>query len=128
MIVGVTLLYGVFESSEPHSLARLYFVPASLYIFPLLYASLNFGIEGAVPTALWSATLATPLALSNRGMELAGELFEVGGMLLLATLVAVTVDKEALARRASEQSESERRLSEIKYRSLFEGARARRGS
>lgn len=122
MIVAVTVLYGVFEAGEPRALERLYFIPASLYLFPVLYASLNFGLEGAVPTALWSAALAAPLALSNSGLELAGESFQVGSMLLLATLVAVRVDKEAAARRASDESERERRLSETKYRHLFEGA------
>ena len=122
MIVVVTALYGAFELTEPDSLARLYFVPASLYLFPVLYASLNFGIEGALPTALWSTALAGPLALSNSGVELAGESFEVATMLLLAVLVAIRVDREAFARRAAEESESERRLSESRYRQLFEGA------
>jgi two-component system, NarL family, sensor histidine kinase DegS len=123
MIVGVTLLYAICEATEPTSLTRLYFVPASLYIFPVLYASLNFGLEGALPTALWSTALATPsVVLSNRGMELVGESFAVASMLLLATLVAVRVDKEAVSRRVAEESERERHLSEMKYRYLFEAA------
>ena len=123
MILAVTLLYAVFEATEPPRLARLYFVPASLYLFPVLYASLNFGIEGAVPTALWSTALAFPsLVLDNRGQELVGESFQIATMLLLGTLVAIRVDKEAAARRRAEDSEGDRHRSEMKYRSLFEGA------
>lgn len=123
MILAVTLLYAVFEASEPAYFTKLYFVPVSLYLFPVLYASLNFGIEGAVPTALWSTALALPnLLLANRGHELIGEAFQVATMLLLGTLVAIRVDKEAAARRRAEDSEGEQHRSEMKYRSLFEGA------
>lgn len=123
MILAVTVLYAVFEATEPKSVAILYFVPASLYLFPVLYASLNFGIEGAVPTALWSTAMATPsVVLANRGLELAGEAFQVATMLLLGSVVAIRVDREAAARRRAEESEAEQRRSEMKYRSLFEGA------
>ena len=45
-----------------------------------------------------------------------------GTILLLSTLVAIRVDKERAARRASERLQRERELSEKKYRSLFENA------
>jgi hypothetical protein len=67
--VGIDLLENL---RGPHFDA-IYFLPASLYFFPVPYASLNFGREGAVPTAIWSALLATPdVFISHSGLELVG--------------------------------------------------------
>lgn len=101
----------------------IYFVPASLYFFPVLYASLNFGREGAIPTAVWSALLAVPnILIWHQGFERAGEAFQMTIMILLAIVVAWRVDKEVLARERAEKLERARGLSEVKYRALFDGA------
>lgn len=123
LIVGVTVAHIIFEHLEPSVLGAAYFVPATLYLFPVLYASFNFGVEGAIPTALLSALLSAPdIAINHHGMTRFGETFQIVIIMLLATLVAFRVDKEKLARGLSEQSERERGLSEMKYRSLFENA------
>jgi len=101
----------------------MYFVPASLYFFPVLYASLNFGREGAIPTAIWSALLAIPnVVIWHDGTERAGEAFQMTMMIMLAALVAWRVDKEIAARQTAERLERARGLSEAKYRALFDGA------
>jgi PAS domain S-box-containing protein len=106
----------------PH-LEAVYFVPASLYFFPILYASLNFGREGAIPTALWSAVLAIPnVYLWHHGLERVGEMFQLSMMILLAAIVAWRVDKEIAARQQAQATERARGLSELKYRALFDGA------
>ena len=106
----------------PH-LEAVYFVPASLYFFPILYASLNFGREGAIPTAIWSAALAIPnVFIWHQGLQRGGELFQLSMMILLATIVAWRVDKEIAAREQAEATERARGLSELKYRALFDGA------
>ncbi len=123
LIAAVTACHIAFEYVEPSVLGAAYFVPASLYLFPVLYASFNFGLEGALPTAFWSAALSAPdIVLNHHGMARLGEAFQVGTILLLSTLVAIRVDKERAARRASERLQRERELSEKKYRSLFENA------
>ena len=123
LIVVVTAVHIVFEYNEPSLLGSAYFVPATLYLFPVLYASLNFGLQGAIPTALWSGALSAPDVIWNHeGTARLGEIFQVGVILVLSTLVAVRVDKERAARRASEESERERSISENKYRSLFENS------
>lgn len=123
LILGVTLIHIVFEAMEPSILGSAYFVPASLYLFPVLYASMNFGIEGALPTAVWCGVLSAPdIIVNHEGTARIGESFQVLMILVLSTLVAVRVDKETAARRASERSERERASSELKYRSLFENA------
>jgi len=106
----------------PH-LDAVYFVPASLYFFPILYASLNFGREGAIPTAVWSAVLAIPnILIWHHGMERVGESAQLMMMIVLATIVAWRVDKEVAARERAEALERARGLSELKYRALFDGA------
>lgn len=126
MVLGVSGGHVVSELLEvldgPH-LEAVYFVPASLYFFPILYASLNFGREGAIPTAVWSAALAIPNVLVwHDGMERVGETAQLAMMIVLATIVAWRVDKEVAAREQAEALERARGLSELKYRGLFDGA------
>lgn len=126
MVLGVSGGHVVSELLEvldgPH-LEAVYFVPASLYFFPILYASLNFGREGAIPTAVWSAVLAIPnILVWHDGMERVGETAQLAMMIVLATIVAWRVDKEVAAREQAEALERARGLSELKYRGLFDGA------
>lgn len=126
MVLGVSGGHVASELLEvldgPH-LEAVYFVPASLYFFPILYASLNFGREGAIPTAVWSAVLAIPnILIWHHGMERVGETAQLTMMIVLATIVAWRVDKEVAAREQAEALERARRLSELKYRGLFDGA------
>lgn len=100
---------------DPH-LGAAYFIPASLTFFPILYASLNFGREGAIPTAIWAGALSLPnVAVLHQGLERAGEMFQVTTMIVLAVVVASGVDKERILERA-------RLASERRYRGLFEAA------
>lgn len=123
LIAVVTAAHITFEYLEPSVLGEAYFVPASLYLFPVLYASLNFGLEGALPTALLSAALSAPdIAMNHQGTARFGETFQVSTILVLSVLVAIRVDKERDARRASERLQQEATISERKYRSLFENA------
>lgn len=123
LIAVVTVIHLLFEHFEPSVLGAAYFVPATLYLFPVLYASFYFGLEGAIPTAIWSAALSAPdILLNHQGMSRFGESFQIAIIATLAGLVAVRVDKESVARGASERSERERATSEAKYRSLFENA------
>ena len=123
MVVAVTVSHTLVElfSLLPAGLAAVYFLPASLYFFPVLYASLNFGREGAVPTAVWSAVLAVPnILLWHSGAEGAGESFQLATVILFAAVVAGRVDKEIVARRQAEEQGRASHLSELKYRGLFE--------
>ncbi|MCC6382175.1 MAG: hypothetical protein IT304_06675 [Dehalococcoidia bacterium] len=123
LVLTVTTMHCLVEITRPFDLGAVYFLPAALYLFPVLYASLNFGREGAIPTAVWSALLATPnVFLWHVGVEAMGEVFQLTTMLLLGTVVALRVEKEREARRSAEAAERERRSSELKYRSLFDGA------
>lgn len=124
LVVFVTVGHALAESSEAFDhLGSLYFLPASLYFVPVLYASLNFGREGAIPTAIWSGLLAIPnIIIWHSGTERLGEATQMGLMVVIAVLVALRVDRERDARRRAESEEDARRLSQAKYQRLFESA------
>jgi PAS domain S-box-containing protein len=126
MVLSVTASHfaaEVFHFHPINDMDAIYFIPASLYFFPVLYASLNFGKEGAIPTALWSGFLAIPnVLLWHHGAERIGEAFQLSTVIMLAAVVATRVDREIVARREAEQSELALRMSELKYHSLFDSA------
>lgn len=125
MVLLVTAGHALVEVSAilPAEFEAVYFLPASFYFFPVLYASLNFGREGAIPTAVWSAVLALPnLIFWHTGLERVGEAFQLGTVILFAAIVASRVDRETLARRQAEEQGRASRLAELKYRGLFESA------
>jgi PAS domain S-box-containing protein len=126
LVALVTATHAVVEGSEVlagHDLGAAYFVPASLYFIPVIYSSLNFGMAGAVPTAAWSGLLAIPnVIIWHRALERFGEGMQVVIMVAIAVIVASRVDRETAARSRAEAEESARRISEAKYRSLFDSA------
>lgn len=123
LVTGVDLALsalGVFAGAKASALA---FVLASLYFIPVLYASLNFGREGALPTTLWSALLAIPtMVIWHRDLRAVSEAVQLLTMFVLAIIIADRVDRERGARRRAEVEESAHRASEAKYRSLFDRA------
>ncbi len=123
MIVVIALVHTFGEWFWESHLGWAYFIPASLYFFPVLYASLNFGVEGALPTALWSGFIAVPdVMLSHHGLQRVGESFQLVMTIFVALVVATRVDKEISARVRAEASEQARAFSELKYQALFDGA------
>ncbi|MFA5891578.1 MAG: PAS domain-containing sensor histidine kinase [Actinomycetota bacterium] len=126
LVVLVTATHAMVEWLElltGYSLDAAYFVPASLYFIPVLYASLRFGREGAVPTALWAGLLAIPnMLIWHSGLERVGEATQLLVVVIIALIVSGRVDRETTARHRAETEESSRRASEARYRSLFESA------
>ena len=105
LVVVITGLHTAVEST--HLLGdheAIAFIPVSFYFIPVLYAGLNFGLEGALPTAFLSALLAVPNAFAfHGGIEGIGELFQLSVLGLVACLVALRVDREAQAKAQAEQ-------------------------
>ncbi len=89
----------------------LYLLPVSVFFIPLLYAALNFGLEGALPTGLWCVILTLPnIVILHSGAERIGVLVQLTFLVLLSTMVAIRVDKERRAKLAVE--DANRRLAE----------------
>jgi signal transduction histidine kinase len=90
----------------------LYMLPESAYFLPVLYAALNFGIEGALPTSLWCVVLTVPnILLFHRGDESVGVAVQLTLLVMLGVVVARRVDKERRAKLAAENAN--RRLADI---------------
>jgi signal transduction histidine kinase len=101
----------------------LYLVPTSLFFVPVVYAALNFGVRGSLPTALWSAVLTLPnLILWHAGLSRIGVIWQEVIILSLAIFVGIRVDHERNARQEAEDREQARRSSEERYRALFDNA------
>jgi PAS domain S-box-containing protein len=120
----VHILAEGFEDAASHSHIYLFSVLMyALFAVPIVYASLNFGMDGAVPTALWSGLLALPnVVLWHSGTDRLAELAQHAFIMGLAVLIAIRVDREVAARRSAEQAALARRQSEARYRALFEAA------
>jgi signal transduction histidine kinase len=105
LVLGITALHGLLEASEvlgEHE--AMSFIPVSFYFIPVVYAGLNFGMAGALPTALWIAVLAIPnLMVWHYGTERIGELTQLSILVGVAVLVARRVDEESRAKARAEQ-------------------------
>ena len=109
------------EATAGEMHAALAFIPTSLFLVPVVYAALNFGLHGSLPTALWSALLTVPNVLVfHHQDERLGEVWQLGVVVLVAAFVGSRVDREKRARREAEEREQARRVSEEKYRGIFD--------
>lgn len=126
LVLALAVTHAVVEMLEvlPHG-ASLYFVPETLFLIPVGYAALNFGLHGAVATALWC----TALALPNLFIFHHGDQFVAAGTQLLivnavAFFVGHRVQEEVLARRQAHEALSALQASERRYRGLFHNSAA----
>lgn len=117
---GHTLLETAWRAADP---TALYLLPASLYFVPVVYAAVNFGLEGSLATALWSVAVTAPnLVFWHVGLERIGEIWQIGVVVAVAVFVGQRVDRERSARHEAERRERERRSSEERFRGLFDHA------
>jgi signal transduction histidine kinase len=93
----------------------------ALFILPLLYAALNFGLRGSLVTAAWVTLLmSTDITFSLAGMgriNLWAHYVELATLDVVAVAVGWRVEAERLARARAE-------VAETRYRQLYETARA----
>lgn len=123
LVIGIAIGHALIEGLHVAAFEGADFVPVSLYLLPVIYASLSFGIRGAAPTAVWAFLLTLPnIALWHGGMDALGELWQAGLVLTVGLLVGARVDRERHARQQAEARERERQASEDQYRGLFEAA------
>ncbi|MBI2321363.1 MAG: PAS domain-containing protein [Chloroflexi bacterium] len=105
------------EHSEPTTtvLQLLYFIPTALFLIPVVYAALNFGTGGAVPTALWCTVLTIPNILF-----LHHDLTRLGALFQMALVFAGRrIDRERALRRATETAMQVSRAAEARWRAFF---------
>lgn len=120
LVVAIALGHAFIEWSPALNLHGAEFLPVSLYLLPVVYAALNFGMRGAAPTAIWTFLLTLPnIALWHAGPGALGELWQAIMVVGVGLFVGRRVDRERHAMRDAEIRERERRASEARYRGLF---------
>src|SRR5579885_1579570 len=109
LVIAISVGHSMLE--ETHSLGvlpDLALLPVSTYFIPVVYAALNFGVEGAVPTAIWSAVLTVPnLVLWHTGAQRPGVVLQLGLLIVIAYVIARRVDFETAAKQRAERSVAE---------------------
>jgi PAS domain S-box-containing protein len=122
LVIVIAAGHLVFEFVDPFDAHQpLYLVPMSLYVIPVMYAALNFGLRGALQTAAWCGLLSLPNVLFlHGGLERLGEGVQWLGLAGTAMVVGRRVDGERAARFDAEQREQARRVSEEQYRAIFD--------
>lgn len=120
LVLAIAALHSWVENQHvlnEHS--PIYLFPTTLYLIPIVYAAVNFGLRGSLLTALWSAVLVVPnLIFWHEGLERVGEVVQVVWITIAAVFVGSRVDRERAARLEAERREAERRESEERYRAI----------
>ncbi|MGZ4357712.1 MAG: GAF domain-containing sensor histidine kinase [Gaiellaceae bacterium] len=100
LVIGISAAHTALEASGHLGvLPDLALLPVSTYFIPVVYAALNFGVEGAVPTALWCALLSLPnVILWHAPAERPGVLLQLALLVVLAYVIARRVDVETEAK------------------------------
>src|SRR5450759_842673 len=95
----------------------------ALLLIPVIYAALNFGVHGAVGTALWATALMCPDWLFIGGLTPANAWGEIGNLAILngvAIIVGQRVEREGQARLRAEGALRASEVAESRYRALFD--------
>lgn len=96
---------------------------SALLLIPVIYAALNFGVRGAVGTALWATALMFPDWLFIAGVTTANAWIEIGNLFILnavAFIVGQRVEREEQARMRAEEALRASEVAETRYRALFD--------
>ncbi len=97
-------------------------VTSALLFIPVLYAALNFGVSGAVGTAVLSTLIIVPHWFLTGPISPMHVWMETGNLILLnavAVVVGVGVERERRARRRAEQALTVAEVATARYQSLF---------
>ena len=92
-----------------------------LFLLPIIYAALRFGLVGACASAAWGTVLMVPdLVVVDSSFDLWGD----GTLLAIGCIVAVAVgqrvEREAAARRAAQAALVAHQAAEARFRALFD--------
>jgi PAS domain S-box-containing protein len=97
----------------------------ALFLLPVVYAALNFGLAGALATAVWVAVLSLPaVPMAHSAERASSTVVEVALFLAVALFVGDRVEREIIQRRDAEAARGAMRQSEARVRSLFENSPA----
>jgi signal transduction histidine kinase len=95
----------------------------TVLLVPVIYAALNFGVRGAVATAIWATALMVPDWLFIAGSTPANAWAEIGNLAVLnavAVIVGQRVDREGQARLRAEEALRASEIARGRHRALFD--------
>ena len=84
--------------------SELYLLSVSLFLIPVVYAALNFGRRGAIPTVTWSLLLWLPEISGHTQATQVGIFIQFGIIGIISTIVASRVDRENAAAAAAQRA------------------------
>ena len=96
--------------------SELYLLSASVFLIPVIYSGLVFGLRGALPTAIWAFLLSIPEISYHRWATKAGIVIQFAIIIAIGVIVAMRVDRERAAARTSDQANE--RLSRLNATAL----------
>jgi PAS domain S-box-containing protein len=125
LVILIAALNWMAELASARPLDLPPFEPMALFVVPVVYAALNFGLAGSLATAAWVALLSLPsIAVAGDRGEAWGTVTVVALLACVAGFVGQRVEREVLARTEAEAARGELRASEARLRSLFENSPA----
>ena len=104
------------------------FTTIVLFLIPVVYAALNFGLAGALVTSLWVTVLCLPRLVAyvddHNNVGAWAEVMQLAVLNVIAVLVGQRVSAERSARRVAESAEQAHLRAEMLYRNLFDSNRS----
>lgn len=101
------------------------FATVGLFLVPIVYAALNFGLTGSLATAAWVTLLTLPdFFVINRAEHHWVDGVQLAIIDAVAVFVGERVERERLARRRAEAAVEAYRRAEARYRALFTSSHA----
>lgn len=99
------------------------FLLESLFIIPVIYAAMHFGLRGTVWTAIWCTVIMTPSwILWHEGADRIAIITQMAILFSVAGFVGNRRDGERAAQSATQDALGALQVSEEKHRALFETA------
>jgi two-component system sensor histidine kinase DegS len=104
LVITISLGHTALEATHHlGALPDLGLLPVSTYFIPVVYAALNFGVEGAVPTALWCSAMTIPnLILWHTPAQRPGVILQLVLLVVIAYVIARRVNFETAAKEHAE--------------------------
>jgi signal transduction histidine kinase len=84
--------------------SELYLLSVSVFLIPVVYAGLSFGLRGAVPTTIWALILSIPEISHHDATVRSGIIIQFAIVMAIAVIVGLRVDREQAATQALEQA------------------------
>ena len=124
-VVSLALFHDVVlvDAAPHHEFSVSDAMSSALLLVPVIYAALNFGVRGAVATAIWATMLIAPHWAFMDPLTHRHLVIELGNLLVLNTVAVVVgqrVENEQQARLHAEEALQVARTASRRYRSLFE--------